>query len=207
MADTLEEFDRLEPLWDKAVQCPEDISLEGKHRLLEFPPLDVMQANAQKHLRRSVESLIHKATTDPSSLTSPECRLIKDDFRILNILGPIKYENDRRNWLHERPDLEVKREQAHAAVLSPEESKALQNLKGVFFSILMAHYEANEAARKHQRPRHLPDEWIQNVIDSDNKSWGYIFYHHKGQEGWEEFRKYTRADLLYWTHGCAELYR
>lgn len=188
MADTIEEFAQLEPLWDKAIQCPEDISLEEKHQLMEWPPLDVMQATTQKYLGQSVESLIHKAATDPNSLTFPECRLIKDDFRTLKILDRIKYENDRRRWLRERPDLKAKREQAHAAVLSPEESQAVRNLQDVFYFIQKAHYDERQRRRGPQRPRHLPPEWIQNVIDRDDKSWGYIFYHHKGQKGWEEFQ-------------------
>ncbi|KAG2414551.1 hypothetical protein HFD88_003742 [Aspergillus terreus] len=189
MADTIEEFAQLEPLWDKAIQCPEDISLEEKHQLLEWPPLDVMQATSQKYLEQSVESLIHKAATDPNSLTFPECRLIKDDFRTLKILDRIKYENDRGIWLHERPELKAKREKARAAVLSLEESRALKNLRDVSYFVGKAHYDERRRRRGPQRPSNLPPEWIQSVIDRDDKSWGYIFYHHKGHEGWEEFQK------------------
>jgi hypothetical protein len=195
MADTIEEFAQLEPLWDKAIQCPEDISLEEKHQLMEWPPLDVMQATTQKYLGQSVESLIHKAATDPNSLTFPECRLINDDFRILKILDRVKYEIDRGIWLHERPDLKAKREKARAAVLSLEESRALKNLRDVSYFVEKAHYEERQRRRGPQRPRHLPPEWVQNVIDRDDKSWGYIFYHHKGQKGWEEFQKQFN-DLL-----------
>ncbi|KAL4898235.1 hypothetical protein BDV59DRAFT_197174 [Aspergillus ambiguus] len=188
MANTIEEFAQLEPLWDKAIQSPEEITLEEKHQLLEWPPLDMIQANAQKYLGHSVESLLHKAATDPNSLTFPECRLIKDDFRVLSILDRVKYENDRARWLHERPDLKTKREQAYTAVLSPEESQAVKNLELVFYPILTAYYDERERRRGPQRPRYLPQEWIQSVIDREDKSWGYLFYHHRGQEGWEEFQ-------------------
>lgn len=117
MANTIEEFAQLESLWDKAVQAPAEISPEEKHQLLERPPLAVMQANAQKYLGKSVEDIIHKAASDPLSLTYPECRLIKDDFRILRALDQIKYQSDRRKWMRARPDLQVKREQARATVL------------------------------------------------------------------------------------------
>ncbi|KAL4898241.1 hypothetical protein BDV59DRAFT_166490 [Aspergillus ambiguus] len=129
-----------------------------------------MQANTQKYLGHSVESLLYKAATDPNSLIYSECRLIKDDFHIFSIKDQVKYSSDRRKWSRRRPDLQAKREQARVAVLLPEELKALQNLKRVFFTIEMAHHEANEAERRLQRPRYLPQEWIQNVIDGDNKS-------------------------------------
>jgi hypothetical protein len=163
---------------------------------LEWPPLAVMQANTQRYLRQSVEDLIHKVAIDPHSLTYAECRLIKDDFHVFDIMEQIKYGKDRRQWIRARPDLQVKREQALAAVLSPTELKALQNLEDVFYFIQTAHYEAKEEKQRHQRPRHLPKEWIQNIIDQgEDKSWGYIFYYYKGQEGWEEFQ-YQFKDIL-----------
>lgn len=190
MANTIEEFAQLEPLWDKAIESSAQISLEEKHKLLEWPPLAVMQASAQKYLGKSVENIIHKAATEPRSLTYSECRLIKDNFRILKTLDRLKYHSDRKKWVRARPDLQAKMEQAHAAVLLPEESKALQNLQDVFYNIQTAHYDMNEAKRRQQKPAHLPPEWVQNIIDQgDNKSWGYMFYYHKGQEGWQEFRK------------------
>ncbi|KAE8361307.1 hypothetical protein BDV27DRAFT_167004 [Aspergillus caelatus] len=163
MANTLEEYVRLETLWDKAIQSPADISLEEKHQMLEWPPLAVMQANSQKYLGQSVEDLFRKAVTDPHSLTCPECLLIKDDFNILDLMDQTKYERNRWQWMLGRPDLQAKRE---------------------------------EEKRRHGRPRHLPQEWIQNVIDQgEDKSWGYVWYHRKGQKGWEEFQHQFR-DIL-----------
>jgi hypothetical protein len=46
----------------------------------------IMQANAQKRLNLSVEDLFHKAATNPDSLTYPECLLMDNDFRIMNLL-------------------------------------------------------------------------------------------------------------------------
>ena len=83
--------------------------------------------------------------------------------------------------MHTRSDLQVKREQARATVLSPEELRAIQNLQAVYYAKETAHYDANEARRRQQRPEYLPKEWVQKVIDQGgDKSWGYIFYHYKG---------------------------
>ncbi|KAB8072078.1 hypothetical protein BDV29DRAFT_192822 [Aspergillus leporis] len=170
MANTIEEFAQLETLWDKAIQSPAEISLEEKHQ----------PANTQRYLRQSVEDLIHKVAIDPHSLTYAECRLIKDDFHVFDIMEQIKYGKDRRQWIRARPDLQVKREQALAAVLSPTERRITRRRR----------------KSRHQRPRHLPKEWIQNIIDQgEDKSWGYIFYYYKGQEGWEEFQ-YQFKDIL-----------
>ncbi|KAE8132905.1 hypothetical protein BDV38DRAFT_274710 [Aspergillus pseudotamarii] len=176
MATTLEEFAQLETLWDKAIQSPADISLEEKHQMLEWPP-------------PCVEDLFYKAVTDPHSLTYAECRLIKDDFHVIGIMDQLKYANDRRKWIRARPDLQAKREQARTAVLSTIESQAYQNLDDVFYSIQMAHYDVVEERRRHERPSHLPKEWIQNIIDQgEDKSWGYIWYHYREQELWAEFQ-------------------
>jgi hypothetical protein len=46
MAKSLDELVQLEPLRDKAIQFPGDISLEEKHQMMDWPPLDEMQFNA-----------------------------------------------------------------------------------------------------------------------------------------------------------------
>lgn len=87
MAKSVEEFARLEPLWEKAIQFPEEISLEEKLQVMDWPPLDEMQSNAQKLLGVSVEELFHKAAQASDSLTYPECRLLHDGFRDLRYDG------------------------------------------------------------------------------------------------------------------------
>ena len=155
--------------------------------MLEWPPLAVTQANSQKFLGQS--DLFHKAATDPPSLTCPEYLLIKNGFHILDLIDQTKYERNRWQWMLIQPDLQAKRERALAAVLSPTESKVLQNLEDVFYFIQKAHNKAREENRRHERPRHLPQEWMQNVVDQrEDKSWGYVWYRRKGQEGWKDFQ-------------------
>ncbi|KAB8077669.1 hypothetical protein BDV29DRAFT_45611 [Aspergillus leporis] len=185
MANTLEEFVQLEPLWDKAILSPAEISLEEKHQLMEWPPLAEMQGNAHKHLGLSVEDLIQKAATAPLSLTYSECRLIRDNFRILR-LGDM---SNRWIWPLKRPDLETKRTQAQAAILTSKELQALRNLDEVFYEKEKTELDGREAKRQ-RRPAHMPKEWVQKIIDEgDDKSWGYIFYHHKAMVGWDDFKE------------------
>jgi len=182
MATTLEEFAQLEPLWDKAIQSPGDISLEEKHLLMEWPPLDEMQANANKHLGMSVEDLFRKAGGDPHSLTYPECRLIRDNFRIVRFLD----HGDRFSWQLKRPDLYTKRNQAREAVLKSTELHAVQGVDELFYQKQREAFKANEVKRQQKPPPHMPREWVQKIIDrTDDKSWGYVFYHPKSMDGWD----------------------
>lgn len=128
MATTLEEFAQLEPLWDKSIQSPGDISLGEKHLLMEWLPLDEMQANANRYLGMSVEDLFRKAGGDPHSLTYPECRLIRHNFRIIGILD----QGDRFSWRWKRPDLYTKRNQAREGVLTSTELYAVQGVEEIF---------------------------------------------------------------------------
>ncbi|KAJ5552815.1 hypothetical protein N7494_002193 [Penicillium frequentans] len=192
MATTLEEFAQLEPLWDKAIQSPGNISLEEKHQLMEWPTLDEMQANAKKHLGMSVEDLFRKASGDPHSLTYPECRLISDNFRIIGILD----DGDRFTWRRKRPDLYTKRNQAREAILTPTELYAIQGVDELFFQIQQEDFEANEAKRQQKPPPHMPREWVQKIIDrTDDKSWGYVFYHPQGMAGWDALMEIFKGVL------------
>lgn len=182
MAKTLEEFAQLEPLWDKAIQSPGDISLDEKHLLMEWPPLDEMQANAKKYLGMSVEDLFRQAGGDPHSLTYPECRLIRDNFRIIGLLG----DGDRYTWQGKRPDLYTKRNRAREAILTSTELHAIQGVDELFHQKEQEAFEANEAKRQQKPPPHMPREWVQKIIDrTDDKSWGYVFYHPRGMAGWD----------------------
>lgn len=204
MANTLEGFAQLEPLWDKAIQSPAEISLEEKHQLMEWPPFAEMQANAHKHLGLSVADLIQKAATAPLSLTYPECRLIRDNFRILR-LGDM---GNRWIWPLKRPDLETKKTQAQAAILTSKELQALRNIDGVFYEKEKTELDGREAKRQ-QRRGHVPKEWVQKIIDQgDDKSWGYIFYLHKAMAGWEDFKELFEGVLavpLFGVKGSEEI--
>jgi hypothetical protein len=192
MADTLEEFLLLEPLWDKAIQSSSSVTLDEKHRILGWPTMAIMQANAQKHLNLSVDDLFHKAATNPDSLTYPECLLMDNDFRIMKLLDQVKFTNDRM-WLSvEQPDLMEKMNQARAIIFSPVEAKAFANLRdpNILLAKQTAYYKALEANRK---PLTMPREWVKNVLDQEGemKTFGFVFYHPKCQEKglWEKFRE------------------
>lgn len=192
MAETLEEWALLEPLWDKAIQSPLSVMLDEKHQILEWPAMTIMQANAQEYLNLSVDDLFHKAATNPDSLTYPECRLMDNDFRIMKLLDQVKYSNDRMRWGVERPDLIEKRNQARAIVLSPVEVQAFDNLRDekLLFAKQRAHFAALQAKRK---PLAMPRGWIQNVLDQEGemKTFGFVIYHPKVQDKniWEKFRE------------------
>lgn len=184
MAKALEEFAQLEPLWEKAIQYPADISPEEKHQLMEWPPLEEMRANASNHLGMSLEDLLQKAATDPHSLTYPECRLIRDKFRIMRLFDS----GNRFAWRWKRPDLYSKRNQARDAILTQTELQAVRAVDEVFYQKQSAEFKAIKAKRQQEPPPHMPREWVQKIIDrKDDKSWGYIFYHHKAMAEWDEF--------------------
>ncbi|PGH27693.1 hypothetical protein AJ80_00708 [Polytolypa hystricis UAMH7299] len=194
IADTLEEWSQLEPLWDKAIESPAEITLEEKHQLLEWPPLPEMQANTQNYLHKPVVDLIHTAATDPTSLTYPEFRLMREGFHIFRFLDGSKYENDRATWKILRPDLYTKRERACALVCSSEESQALENVKDSQLGLMKLN-AYSEQCRANQRPRHLPPEWVQKILDQEGemKSWGFVFYRPRRQQpsdgdDWNDFR-------------------
>ncbi|KAJ5991974.1 hypothetical protein N7451_007698 [Penicillium sp. IBT 35674x] len=132
----------------------------------------------------SLEHLLQKAATDPHSLTYPECRLIRDNFRIMRLLDL----GDRFTWRWKRPDLYNKRIQARDAILTQIELQAVRAVDEIFYQKQSAEFEAREAKRQQEPPPHMPREWVQQIIDrKDDKSWGYIFYHHKAMAGWNEF--------------------
>lgn len=183
MANTLEKFAQLEPLWDKAIQSSAEISTEEKHRMMEWPPRAEMEATTQKALGISVDELVQKAAMTPESLTYPECRLIRDNFRMLGYRDL----SDRWEWPFMRPDLQTKKRQAEEAALPSLEREAIRNLNDVF-----CEKETTELGVRHAKRKPLvfgmPPEWIQRIIDQgDDKSWGYVFYHHKDIAGWNEF--------------------
>ena len=188
MAKSLEEFAQLEPLWDKAIQFPEEISLEEKHQIMDWPPLEEMQSNTHKYLGLSVEGLFHKAAITPDSLTYPECRMLRDCFHILRRDGlyPVQ---DRWWFFHQRPALDAKKKQAEAAILTSDELQALRNLDNVFLEKEMKELDERQAKRKaerQRRPPFTPQEWVERIID--NKRWGYVLYRHQVMNGWEDFK-------------------
>ncbi|RHZ58446.1 hypothetical protein CDV55_106572 [Aspergillus turcosus] len=175
-SDDIEAWASMESLYDKAIQSPSEITQEEKHAIMEWPSLEQMEETTQKYLGKSLQDLIHTAANDPLALTYAECRLIDEDFRILRNLDAGKYKSDRMGRKIKRRDLWNKWQQARAAVLSPDELKALENLKlpGVYLAKQKAHnkpiIEAEERSRTH------PPDWVQRILDRDGKGWGYVIY-------------------------------
>lgn len=152
--------------------------------MMEWPPLEEMQANSQEHLGMSIEDLLQKAATTPQNLNYAECHLIHDNFRILGLLE----KGDRFAWPRMRPDLYRKRKRAQEAILTPIELQAIQAVDEVYFHKKLADLSAREEKRKLQPPRHMPQEWVRKIMDQkDDQSWGYVFYHLKGMDRWDEF--------------------
>ena len=195
MSKTLEEFAQLEPLCDKAIQFPSDVSLEEKHRMMEWPPLEEMQANAKKFLGISLEDLLNKAATNAESLTYAECRLVRDQFRIKRMIEMGDGWN-RSQWSLKHPNLFAKRIQAQEAVLTVNELKAVQAVDEIFRRKQNEELEAREAERQKKPPQNMPQEWVQKIIDREgDKSWGCVFYHQKAMAGWNEFMELFSAVL------------
>ena len=184
MAKTLEEFAQLEPLWDKAIQSPAEISTEEKHQMMEWPPRAEMDATTQKAVGISLDELFQKAATTPELLTYPECRLMRDNFRMLGFWD----RGDRWKLPYSRPELVAKKEQAEEAALVSPEREAIRNYNAVFLEKHQAAHHERRAKDKPEMPYGTPPEWVQRLIDQENdKYWGFIFYHHKDIAGWNEY--------------------
>ena len=188
MAKSLEEFVQMEPLWDKAIQFPEEISLDEKHQVMDWPPLEEMQSNTHKYLSLSVEDLFQKAARSPDSLSYPECRMLRDCFRILrgDDLYPVR---DRWRFFLRRPALDAKKKQADAAILTSDELQALRNLGNVFFEKEVKKLSEMQAKRKAEsqlRCPFAPKEWVEKFID--NNRWGYVLYRYRALDGWEDLK-------------------
>ncbi|KAF4154400.1 hypothetical protein CNMCM6936_005010 [Aspergillus lentulus] len=151
-----------EILYDKAIHSPSEITQEEKHAILEWPSLEQMEETSQKYVGKSLQDLIHTAVNDPLALTYAECRLIDEDFQIFKALDACKYKNDRRKLMIEDQDFWNKWQQARAAVLSPDELKALENVREVFLGKARAY--SNPAAERYWT--HPPD-WVQGILDRE----------------------------------------
>lgn len=160
-----------EILYDKAIHSPSEITQEEKHAILEWPSLEQMEETSQKYVGKSLQDLIHTAVNDPLALTYAECRLIDENFQIFKALDACKYKNDRRKLMIEDQDFWNKWQQARAVVLSPDELKALENVREVFLEKAKAY--SNPAAERYWT--HPPD-WVQRILDREGKGWGYVMY-------------------------------
>ncbi|PKX97741.1 uncharacterized protein P174DRAFT_458340 [Aspergillus novofumigatus IBT 16806] len=170
----IEAWASMESLYDKAIHSPSEITQEEKHAILEWPSLEQMEETSQKYVGKSLQDLIHTAANDPRALTYAECRLIDEDFKILRTLDGVKYRNDRRKLMIWHQDLWNKWQQARAAVLSPDELKAIENIRQpeVYLAKLKAYSNPNA-----ERYWTHPPDWVQRILDRKGKGWGYVVYH------------------------------
>ena len=172
--------------------------------MMEWPPLEEMQANSQKHLGMSIKDLLQKAATTPQSLTYAECHLIHDNFRIVGTLE----KGDRFSWPLQRGDLYTKRQRAQEAILTPIELQAVRAVDQVYHKVQRETLEARDEKRKQKPPMHMPKEWVQTIIDrKDDQDWGYVFYHQKSLTGLDEFLALLAEvrEMPFYYHGEEEI--
>ncbi|RJE22167.1 hypothetical protein PHISCL_05487 [Aspergillus sclerotialis] len=182
-------WETLEPLFDKAITNPNEVTQNEKHQILEWPSRETMEENVSKYLHRTVDGLFQTACNDPDALTYPDCRLIDDDFCIMRLWDASGRQESKWHREEASPSLKAKWEQARAAVLSTEEARTLENVNRVIYFKTKAYKqpitEADERARK------LPTPWVQRIIHQrGERSWGYIIYCFSDEDkpgGWAGF--------------------
>ncbi|KAH8698405.1 hypothetical protein BGW36DRAFT_426113 [Talaromyces proteolyticus] len=175
-AEALEQWLSTEHLWDKAINSPNEIAQDEKHAIMDWPPLEEMEENSRKYLGKSLQDLIHLASTDPVSLTYPECRFIHDDFHILGELESVKYSNDQAGRIIDEGERWKKWQKAREAVSSADEFKAVTNVQGTDLYRDKLKEWTEPRIKAEQRSRTHPPDWVQKIIDSDDKAWGYVIY-------------------------------
>lgn len=90
---------------------------------------------------------------------------------IISALWERLRKGDRFTWPAKRRDLYTKRKRAQEAILTPTELQAVQAVDEVYFQKQNDELKARQAKRKQKPPRHMPQEWVQNIIDQkDDKS-------------------------------------
>lgn len=187
-------WETLEPLFDKAIINPNEVTQNEKHQILEWPSRETMEENISKYLHRTVDELFQTACNNPDALTYPDCRLIDDDFYIMRLWDASGRQESKWRREDASPSLKAKWEQARAAVLSTEEARALENVNRVIYFKTKAYKQPIIEAD--ERGRELPPPWVQRIIDQrGEKSWGYIIYRSSDEDepgDWAGFRRKFR---------------
>lgn len=120
----LSDWSNIEPLFDKAINTPANITREEKYQIAQWPSHEEMEAQCQEQFSRSVHDLIQAAATDRDSLTYPEARLIRLGFHGIDLLAYTEREAvARRRERFEKP-LWEKHQQELVSVLLPVELQA-----------------------------------------------------------------------------------
>lgn len=189
----LSDWSNIEPLFDKAINTPADITREEKLQIAQWPSHEEMKAQCQEQFRRSVDDLIQAAATDRDSLTHSEARLIRQGFHGIDLLAYTEREAvARRRERFEKP-LWDKYQQALVSVLLPVELQGWNAVtdSGWFYEKL----KGATMQRKVHNPfvESGPPPWIQRIIDQGgSKAWGYIIYCSglDSSEAWLNFRNH-----------------
>ncbi|RDW67432.1 uncharacterized protein DSM5745_09298 [Aspergillus mulundensis] len=202
----LSDWTTIEPLFDKAINSPSEITPEEKHQIAQWAPREDMEERCQKYLGRSLQDLIQTAANDPDSLTYPEWRLLCDGFYIMKLLlsGERFSVMGSRMWKQE--DLSDKWQRALKSVLTPLEFRAHQASQDTQLCLKkMAELRKQQEQHPDYEPTPWnptkPPRWIQRILDQGgDMSWGYVIfcYSLSGSEAWQKFHEefHERVDWL-----------
>ncbi|KAL4962960.1 uncharacterized protein BDV14DRAFT_97187 [Aspergillus stella-maris] len=185
----LADWSDIEPLFDKAINSPADITPEEKHRIAQWPPRETMEARCQEHLNCSVDDLMQRAAADKETLSYAEARMIWEGFNMLKLTEASEraMSNAQRIWTQK--DLWEKHQQALPNVLSVSEIQAHKGVNAPRW--ITTSSDKPGWPKRTSLANRPPEEWIQKIIDQgDDRSWGYAIYCSGMDEGeeWREFR-------------------
>lgn len=187
----LSDWSNIEPLFDKAINTPTEITPHEKHQIAQWPPHEEMEAQCQKQFNRSISDLLQAAVIDCDSLTCSEATLICQGFHDIDWLAYTECQAvARRRWRFEKL-LWDKYQQALVSILLPVEMKAWN-------AVTDDEWFNKKLRTSLQHTRNLfvdsgPAPWIQKIIDQgDSKPWGYIIYcfglNRNRSELWQDFQ-------------------
>ncbi|BCS19560.1 uncharacterized protein APUU_12388S [Aspergillus puulaauensis] len=187
----LSDWSNIEPLFDKAINNPAEVTPEEKHKIAQWPSHEEMDAQCQKQFNRSIDDLLQAAATDRDPLNHPEARLIRQGFHGIDLLAYTEREAvARRRERFEKPLWDTY-QKALASVLLPVELQA--------WNAVADSRWFNEKGASLQKQIHNPfvdsgpAPWVQRIIDQgDSKACGYAIYCSglDRSEAWQNFQSY-----------------
>ncbi|KAL4901177.1 hypothetical protein BDW74DRAFT_182031 [Aspergillus multicolor] len=202
----LVDWTTIEPLFDKAIISPSEITPEEKHRIAQWPPRKDMEERCQKYLGRSLDDFLQAAADDRVSLTYAECRLLHDGFYLLNSLVSSQRISVMTRRYHKEKELADKWLRALESVLTPLEFCAHQTSQdSLWWLEKMTEFERQREQHPDYEPTpwnpSRPPRWIRNLLEQEEgMSWGYVIFCHELSESepWEKFHEmfFDRIDLL-----------
>lgn len=183
----LSDWSNIEPLFDKAINTPTEITPHEKHQIAQWPPHEEMEAQCQKQFNRSISDLLQAAVIDRDSLTCSEATLIRQGFHDIDRLAYTERQAVARRRRRFEQLLWDKYQQALGSVLLPVEIKAWNAVTDdEWFN------EKLRTSLQHTRNPFVdsgPAPWVQKIIDQgDSKPWGYIIYCFRLNTRWQNFQ-------------------